>query len=135
MKDYIFHTEYAWNYHNESYSVISFCRWLVVRYCGIGLTQLLPLSLSIVWLYHSGANCLLLSARHRSSSTHQNLGTLDRNSRPRSKNVSSQSQRKYDEQGLPLHFRVWEKETWVFLTRKLLTTHDQWYIIYVIEAC
>ncbi|XP_048781354.2 CLIP-associating protein 1-like isoform X7 [Ostrea edulis] len=30
--------------------------------------------------------------RHRSSSTHQNLGTLDRNSRPRSKNVSSQSQ-------------------------------------------
>ncbi|XP_055995667.1 CLIP-associating protein 1-like isoform X31 [Ostrea edulis] len=32
------------------------------------------------------------AARHRSSSTHQNLGTLDRNSRPRSKNVSSQSQ-------------------------------------------
>ncbi|XP_078333523.1 CLIP-associating protein 1-like isoform X5 [Crassostrea virginica] len=30
--------------------------------------------------------------RHRSSSTHQNLGTLDRNSRPRNKNGSSQSQ-------------------------------------------
>ncbi|XP_078333535.1 CLIP-associating protein 1-like isoform X17 [Crassostrea virginica] len=32
------------------------------------------------------------AARHRSSSTHQNLGTLDRNSRPRNKNGSSQSQ-------------------------------------------
>lgn len=53
---------------------------------------------SIVWLYHSGATCLLLSARHRSSSTHQNLGTLDRNSRPRNKNGSSQSQRKYTNQ-------------------------------------
>ncbi|XP_052686041.1 CLIP-associating protein 1-like isoform X13 [Crassostrea angulata] len=31
-------------------------------------------------------------ARHRSSSTHQNLGTLDRNSRARNKNGSSQSQ-------------------------------------------
>ncbi|XP_065941456.1 CLIP-associating protein 1 isoform X14 [Magallana gigas] len=31
-------------------------------------------------------------ARHRSSSTHQNLGTLDRNSRTRNKNGSSQSQ-------------------------------------------
>ncbi|XP_061178265.1 CLIP-associating protein 1-like isoform X1 [Saccostrea echinata] len=30
--------------------------------------------------------------RHRSSSTHQNLGTLDRNSRPRNKNGSSLSQ-------------------------------------------
>ncbi|XP_052686088.1 CLIP-associating protein 1-like isoform X19 [Crassostrea angulata] len=32
------------------------------------------------------------AARHRSSSTHQNLGTLDRNSRARNKNGSSQSQ-------------------------------------------
>lgn len=61
--------------------------------------------LSIVWLCHSGATCLLLSARHRSSSTHQNLGTLDRNSRTRNKNGSSQSQRKYQQQRLILHFQ------------------------------
>ena len=66
---------------------------------------------SIVWLYHSGATCLLLSARHRSSSTHQNLGTLDRNSRPRNKNGSSQSQRKYTWISSP-NFLPWYSMPW-----------------------